>query len=95
MTGTVEAVAAAIDLRAHLRPGDTVVWGQACAEPLTLTRALAEQQPEIGPLRLFLGIGSDATPGRTDFGDSADSADSAGVVALWPSGPPMSRPPAP
>jgi acetyl-CoA hydrolase len=68
MDGTVEAVAAAIDLRALLRSGDTVVWGQACGEPLTLTRTLAEQQPDIGPLRLFLGIGSDATPGLANEG---------------------------
>jgi acetyl-CoA hydrolase len=58
--------AAAIDLTALLRPGDTVVWGQACAEPLTLTRALVEQQPAIGPLRCFLGMRS---PGATPLPD--------------------------
>ncbi|WP_375482535.1 acetyl-CoA hydrolase/transferase family protein [uncultured Jatrophihabitans sp.] len=48
-----------IDLTAHLRPGDTIIWGQACGEPLTLTRALAAQAPSIGSLRCFLGLGSD------------------------------------
>ncbi|MFJ2759013.1 acetyl-CoA hydrolase/transferase family protein [Nocardioides sp. NPDC087217] len=45
-----------IDLTAHVRPGDTVVWGQMCAEPRTLTRALMEQAPVIGALRCFVGI---------------------------------------
>ena len=27
----------AIDLAQFIRPGDGVVWGQACSEPLTLT----------------------------------------------------------
>jgi acyl-CoA hydrolase len=62
MTGTVVAPAAAIDLSALLRPGDTVVWGQACGEPLTLTRALAEQRAGIGPLRCFLGMRTEGTP---------------------------------
>jgi hypothetical protein len=48
--------AADIDLRRYLRAGDTVMWGQASAEPLTLTRALAEQQPAIGALRCFVGV---------------------------------------
>jgi acyl-CoA hydrolase len=50
--------AAAIDLTRHIRPGDTVVWGQACAEPLSLTRRLADQLAMIGPLRCFLGASS-------------------------------------
>lgn len=48
--------AADIDLTTLVRPGDTVVWGQACAEPRTLTRALAQQRKAIGPIRCFLGI---------------------------------------
>jgi acyl-CoA hydrolase len=50
---------ARIDLTRYIRPGDTVIWGQACAEPLSLTRALAEQQPAIGPLQCFLGVSAD------------------------------------
>lgn len=50
---------AKIDLRKHLRPGDTVIWGQGCAEPLTLTAALAERASETPNLGCFLGIGAD------------------------------------
>lgn len=45
-----------IDLTRFLQSGDTVVWGQACAEPRALTRALAEQAASIGALRCFVGI---------------------------------------
>ncbi|HUG21842.1 acetyl-CoA hydrolase/transferase family protein [Piscinibacter sp.] len=45
------------DLSAFIHPGDTVLWGQAGAEPLTLTRALVEQRQRLGRPRLFLGIG--------------------------------------
>ena len=45
-----------IDLRAWIRPGDTVSWGQAGAEPLTLTRALVAQRHSFARARVFLGI---------------------------------------
>ncbi|HYU83401.1 MAG TPA: hypothetical protein VEK80_01235, partial [Kribbellaceae bacterium] len=45
-----------LDLSRYLRPGDLVVWGQACAEPRTLTEALVAQAPRIGDLRCFVGI---------------------------------------
>ena len=45
------------DLTPYIRNGDTVLWGQAAAEPLTLTRALVAQRQTFGQLRLFLGIG--------------------------------------
>jgi acyl-CoA hydrolase len=57
--------AAAIELHHHLRAGDTVIWGQAGGEPLSLTRALAEQQPAIGPLRCFLGSSAEDAPALT------------------------------
>jgi len=44
------------DLTSYLRKGDTVMWGQATAEPLTLTRALVEQRACFARLNLFLGI---------------------------------------
>src|SRR5260370_37851539 len=44
-----------LDLRRYLRPGDTVIWGQSCAEARSLILALADQQPAIGPLRCFIG----------------------------------------
>ncbi len=42
-----------LDLARHVRPGDTVVWGQACAEPRALTRALVDSGI---PVRCFVGI---------------------------------------
>ncbi|WP_174254652.1 acetyl-CoA hydrolase/transferase family protein [Burkholderia sp. S171] len=59
------------DLTPYLRSGDTVLWGQATAEPLTLTRALVEQRYRIGRLRLILGIGL----GQTLKPEHADSFD--------------------
>ena len=49
---------AALDLTRYIRPGDTVAWGQACAEPLTLTEVLAEQRKQLGGVRCFTGISS-------------------------------------
>ncbi|MBP2839301.1 acetyl-CoA hydrolase/transferase C-terminal domain-containing protein [Pseudomonas sp. PNP] len=45
------------DLGRYIRAGDTLMWGQANAEPLTLIQALVEQRHALGRLRLFLGIG--------------------------------------
>jgi acyl-CoA hydrolase len=44
------------DLTRYIRPGDTVVWGQACAEPRTLTEALVAQRAALPGVRCFLGI---------------------------------------
>jgi acetyl-CoA hydrolase len=65
---------AAIELAAHVRPGDTVVWGQACAEPLTLTAALRDQAPTLGGVRCFVGIGADG-------GTSFEGVDGLGFVS--------------
>jgi acetyl-CoA hydrolase len=46
-----------MNLSALIRPGDTVMWGQSHAEPVTLMRALVEERHRIGRVRLFLGIG--------------------------------------
>jgi acyl-CoA hydrolase len=45
--------AADLDLSAFLRPGDRIVWGQACGEPTTLVEALIAQADRIGPLSAF------------------------------------------
>jgi acyl-CoA hydrolase len=50
---TVATDAAGLDLRAFLRPGDHIVWGQACGEPTTLVEALIAQATSIGPLSAF------------------------------------------
>ena len=45
--------ASQLDLRAFLRPGDHIVWGQACAEPTTLVERLIAQAADIGGLSAF------------------------------------------
>lgn len=42
-----------LDLSAYLRPGDRIVWGQACGEPSTLIEALFAQAAGIGGLSAF------------------------------------------
>jgi acyl-CoA hydrolase len=59
---------AALDLARYVKPGDTVAWGQACAEPLTLTEALAGQRALLGGVRCFTGISS-STAVRPENGD--------------------------
>ncbi len=46
----------ALDLGAIIRPGDTVMWGQANAEPLPLTRALMAERQAVGDFNVFLGV---------------------------------------
>ena len=67
----------ALDLAAFVRPGDTVICGQGCAEPRTLTEALARQRAAIGRFRVFLGP-SFAGTFRPDHGDHIDFAAYAG-----------------
>ncbi|WP_429362190.1 acetyl-CoA hydrolase/transferase family protein [Paraburkholderia sp. GAS32] len=38
-----------------MRRGETVMWGQAGAEPIALTRALMEQRHRVGQLQAFIG----------------------------------------
>jgi len=45
-----------------VRPGDSVCWGQAAAEPLALTQALLAQRAAIGAFNAFIGIGWSLTP---------------------------------
>ena len=90
--------ALAQQLQALIRPGDTLWWGQATAEPLTLTRAVTAHRPALaqgGRLRVFVGIGASDTlaPEQADvidfFGYAAGGphrklAD-AGVLDILPS----------
>lgn len=46
----------ALDLRAFVRPGDGVWWGQAAAEATPLVDALLDQAPGLGPLTAFCGL---------------------------------------
>ena len=53
MTETVEA--ARLDLSRYIRPGDSVVAGQACGEPVTILEALYAQRAALGGVSLFIG----------------------------------------
>src|SRR5688572_8764228 len=44
-----------IDLTSVIRPGDGILWGQACAEPQTLVEALVSQRSHLGGVGCFLG----------------------------------------
>ncbi|HBO0070371.1 TPA: acetyl-CoA hydrolase/transferase family protein [Pseudomonas aeruginosa] len=61
----------AFDLSELIRPGDTVLWGQANAEPLPLTAALMAQRARIGRFRVMLGIANNATC-RPEHADHID-----------------------
>jgi len=44
-----------IELASVIRPGDGLIWGQACAEPQTLVEALVEQRAALSGCSVFLG----------------------------------------
>lgn len=44
-----------IDLTEAIRPGDSIVWGQVCGEPQTLTEALVAQRARLGGVKVFMG----------------------------------------
>lgn len=50
---TVTTDLAGLDLSAWLKPGDHIVWGQACGEPLSLIETLIAQAEGIGDLSAF------------------------------------------
>ena len=45
-----------MELARHIRSGDGVIFGQACAEPQTLTEALVAQRAEFSGAVLFMGV---------------------------------------
>lgn len=59
------------DLSTLIRRGDTVLWGQANAEPLPLTQALMAQRHRIGCFRVMLGIANSSTC-RPEHADCVD-----------------------
>lgn len=75
-------------LQALIRPGDTLWWGQATAEPLTLTRAVVAQRQALargGRLRVFVGMGASGTLQRHMPTPSTSSAmRPAARTAHWP-----------
>jgi len=50
---TLSTDAAGLDLARFLRPGDRIVWSQACGEPTSLVQALNAQAAGIGRLSAF------------------------------------------
>src|SRR5262245_39055456 len=44
-----------VDLSSVVRPGDGIIWGQACAEPRSLLEALVAQRAQLGGVGAFLG----------------------------------------
>ena len=49
------AAVSSVDLSSVVRPGDGLIWGQACAEPQTLVEALVAQRRALSGCRVFLG----------------------------------------
>jgi len=45
-----------VELSEVIRPGDGILWGQACAEPQTLVEALIKQRATLSGCGVFLGI---------------------------------------
>jgi acyl-CoA hydrolase len=52
-----------------VRPGDTVTWGQASAEPLSLTEKLVSQRSSIGHFTAMVGLSLSETL-SPDYGDN-------------------------
>ncbi len=44
-----------VDLSSVVRPGDGIIWGQACAEPQTLVESLVAQRAQLSGVGAFLG----------------------------------------
>ncbi len=44
-----------VDLASVIRPGDGILWGQACAEPQALVEELVSQRARLGGVGCFLG----------------------------------------
>lgn len=44
-----------VDLASVIRPGDGIIWGQACAEPRTLVEALVAQRARFSEVACFPG----------------------------------------
>ncbi len=45
-----------LDLRAYVRPGDRIVWGDSTGEPLTLSEAVVAQRAALGGVSVFLAF---------------------------------------
>jgi hypothetical protein len=83
-----------VELASVIRPGDGVVWGQACAEPQTLVELFVAQRESFSGARVFLGASysglvkpstptSCASPPYCGSGHQPALAD-AGVLEIYP-----------
>ena len=65
-----------LDLSRFIRAGDTIVWGQSAAEPLSLMQAYVAQRHRFARTRVFLGMGGSATlqPAHADAIDMSGYA---------------------
>jgi acetyl-CoA hydrolase len=84
-----------VELASVVRPGDAIIWGQACAEPQTLVESLVAQRASLDGCRVFLGSSFSGLvrPGHADHlrlssycgtGSNRALAD-AGVLEILPS----------
>jgi acetyl-CoA hydrolase len=83
-----------VDLASVIRPGDGIVWGQACAEPQTLVEAVVAQRASFSGASVFLGVSYSGAvkPGHADHlrltsycGTGANRAlADAGVLDIYP-----------
>jgi acyl-CoA hydrolase len=69
---TVKTDAAGLDLSRFLRPGDRIVFGQACGEPTTLVESLIAQAERVGRVSVFAatsfsGLLNEAAAEKIDF----------------------------
>ena len=69
------------DFSTVLQPGDTLIWGQATSEPLTLTRALTRQRQHLPRVRLMMGIDLSQTI-RPEHHDAFDFAGYCGAGGM-------------
>ncbi len=69
------------DFSTVLKPGDTLIWGQATSEPLTLTRALTRQRQHLPRVRLMMGIDLSQTI-RPEHHDAFDFAGYCGAGGM-------------
>jgi acyl-CoA hydrolase len=73
-------VSSTIDLSQYLKPGDHIVFGQACGEPSTLVEALIAQGAGIGNLSAF--IASSFSGAFTQESADAFSLSSMGAIGV-------------
>ena len=64
----VRVAPTALEMAQFIRPGDALVWGQGCDEPLTLIEALLTQRAGLGGVSAFAGssFSSVLKPEHTD-----------------------------